>query len=172
MAVLKRFLVASVAYTCVGCGPAPGDSLIDPAAWTFDLAVDPQPEHAPEVADCPPYGWILEEGGIDMDLGICPYFVLTQPSLITVGEGQPLWIASTHDILVFDRPSTGHLLLTIDGEILVDREVSIPANSAILDVEVAAPRRLRAGSPVVLHLHNHGPNTWTLGGVTVGPGAP
>ena len=50
----------------------------------------------------------------------------------------------------------------LDGEPLWDVTVPIPAAAQLYDVTVPMDRDVPAGAEVVVHVHNHGGNTWRV----------
>ena len=67
-----------------------------------------------------------------------------------------------HGDLAFEEPAEAHVAISIDGEIIWENTVQIPAEAAIFDTRVTVPFDAPAGSKVEYHLHNHGFNSWTL----------
>ena len=50
-----------------------------------------------------------------------------------------------------------------------DLEIEIPKAYDIVQVSWTPPRAIPAGSPVVMHLHNHGYNNWRVVSLEAGP---
>lgn len=161
---------------CVACGGEAGlvdDSapparaprtaavLADMAAWA-EGGVDPMPEHAAPESTCPPSGWGLEGAALEVSTGVCTHAVLEQPLLADLMPGDRVEVVWWHNQLVAESPATGHLLLAVDGETLYEREVAIPSDADAYTEQVEITRAVVAGAPLVLHLHNHGANDWTL----------
>ena len=140
--------------------PAPV-ALVDPAAWVaLPLTDDPLPDHQPLGASCDDASWYLEYSGLEIDTTACSYLALTQPLPFALAAGEPLSLLAWHQTLVSEAPAVGHMAVLIDGVIAWEITVDIPAGAGVYESEVRAPVDASAGAPVVLHLHNHGYNTW------------
>jgi hypothetical protein len=157
--------ILAIAAPLAACGPPAGTALTDPLAWVEDRAADPAPEHAavhPDgAAPCPPGAFEEELGGVEIDTGTCGYVVLSQPLLAPIrGRGRVDLLAWHNDLAALE-PGEAHLLLTLDGAAILDAVVPIPSEADVWSETLDAPRA-EAGAPVVIHLHNHGANTWNV----------
>ncbi|MEL6188892.1 MAG: hypothetical protein AAFU79_30085, partial [Myxococcota bacterium] len=65
-----------------------------------------------------------------------------------------------------------HLGLALGGEPLFERPVSMPRTGAFRTETIVVDRDAPAGTPLVLHLHNHGSNLWTIEQLVLLPPAP
>lgn len=175
---------ALAALLSAGCAPdAPpiavpegARALVNAFDWTpLDPAQDPFRDR-PAGVDCPPESWGGEPFGAQYALevqtgpGGCGYFSAAQPLLSAVGAGEPIRVRVWHFAL--DAPTRGeaHVAVALDGEVIWQRWVVVPAaEGALLLDTVVAPRTLPAGAPLVFHLHNHGANTWNLLDVVASP---
>ena len=167
--------LVALALGLLGC-PAPGErSLLDHGLWEASETSDPWPEHRPATTDCSPLAWTEEvtaEGSsLEIDAGACDYLVLTQGSLDTVAAGEVVRFIVRHGELDAGEPAEGHVGLVLDGWDLLDEAVSIPSGEASWTLSTEAPRGILEGAPILLHLHNHGANTWNLDSLTVAPAA-
>lgn len=112
---------------------------------------------------------VVEElGGIEIETDDCPYGVLTQPVLVDLRRGESVTVLAWHNDLVAPEPGSGHMLVTLGSQTLVDWTPDIPSNADVFDETVVLQGRVEAGELAVLHLHNHGANTWNLNAVEVG----
>lgn len=160
------------ALLLLGCRPSgdPQDSgppqpvpLVDAALWQpADAAADPLADHRPDEVSCAPQSWYVEYEGLEVDTTSCNYLSLSQPLLIPLSAGEPLEILAWHQSLLASEPAQAHLAVLIDGAVAWELTVDIPADPSVYEAEVAAPAEAAAGAPVVVHLHNHGGNTWQL----------
>lgn len=156
------------------------ESLIDHEVWeVVDEDDDPLAEHRPEELDCGVGGWYLESDGpeLEVDTNLCNYLALAQPSLRPIDVGDTLAIRFYHFDLVAPEPAEAHLRVTVDGNEVWDYEVEIPTDpennktpAAVFDETFAAEFSAPLGSEVMLHVHNHGQNTWTFVDLAVAPG--
>ena len=67
-----------------------------------------------------------------------------------------------HSALVAQEPAEGHFALLVDGELLWEKLVTIPADAGAYNDVVPVELQAEAGQTLQLHLHNHGANTWNL----------
>lgn len=153
----------------LACAPdAPVDTgglgpLVDPSAWVLDLdAPDPLADHRPDDATCSPANLDIEYGGIEIDTTACTYVQLVQPLLSPIEQDEPLHIVAWHQDLAALEPAQAHLALLIDGQLLWEEFADIPSAAWSWDLTVPAPAAAQPGATVLLHLHNHGANTWNV----------
>lgn len=146
------------------CGAQTGaEALIAGATWTAaPQGADPIPSHEEPDMICGAGGFGDELGGVEIDTQICGYAVLQHELLQGFRANDTLRINWWHSDLVAEAPATGHLLLTIGGESLYEAEVDIPGDAQAYLEEFEPGFDADAGAPLVLHLHNHGFNTWNL----------
>ena len=81
---------------------------------------------------------------------------------MAVARGQALHVVLLHDLLVFDEPAEAHVALLIGGDVVWEKKVPIPADPGVFDETFTLDRAAEEGEPVMLHLHNHGYNSWKL----------
>lgn len=111
--------------------------------------------------DCPVSGWGTEGATLEVDTGLCRYGVFEQPLLDDLVPADVVEVVFWHNQLVAPEPATGHLLLAIEGDVVFEVEVRIPAEPAAY-TETFTGVQAQAGDLLQLHLHNHGANTWNL----------
>lgn len=151
----------------MACAPETGTPLIDAAAWQEDRSRDPVPEHRQGERACDPLGLLQELGGFEVETDRCPYAVFTQPLLADVRAQRPMGLLLWHNDLVNGEPAEGHLLLTVGDAVLFDWTEPIPSDAAVIDDTVTLDAALRAGDVIVLHLHNHGANSWNVNSLSL-----
>lgn len=147
-------------------------SLIDHLLWEdVDPADDPLPDHRPEMVVCGLAAWYYEpeSAALEIDTNVCNYLEVGQPSLVAVEQGQTMQVILYHFDLVALEPATAHVAILLDGQVLWEREIAIPGEADVYVEEFESPISAELGSPVVLHLHNHGQNTWRLQELQVKP---
>ncbi|MBX7078235.1 MAG: hypothetical protein K1X88_03540 [Nannocystaceae bacterium] len=135
--------------------------LVAPGGWSAAPGDDPMPDHAPAQVQCE-LGFGDEIGLFEVDTALCNYGVFSQPILDEVYEGDVVEFVLTHDDLVAPEPATGHLLFVIGGETAFDVQVPIPKAYDIVQGSWTPPAAIAAGTPVTLHIHNHGYNNWRV----------
>ncbi len=142
------------------------DALVDHEEWEEVLSVDDVFGDRPAVVDCP-FGWAPEPFGagdsLGVDLAVCDYLTVTQPSLRDVAAGQTVRIRVYHFPLESPVPGVrAHLAIAFDREVVWERFLDIPADASVIDAEFVAGREFAAGVPIDFHVHNHGPNSYNL----------
>ncbi len=151
----------------VGCqDPDPEfASLIDHSAWEFAPAeADPLVDHRPAVVDCGNAGWFTQLGDseLEIDTNFCNYAALRQASRAAIQVCTPLRIGIYHFDLLAPEPAQAHAAVLIDGQIVWEKFIDIPGKAAVYEEEFPSPIAAPVGAEVMLHLHNHGQNTWTV----------
>jgi hypothetical protein len=158
--------VPLIALLALGCAPGESGPLVDDAAWALLPAADVFPAHAEAYRDCP-----LEDlgaffptaDGLVVETGGCGYFPLETPALHDVAAGDRIGFTLAHGELVSADPGAeAHVALALGEDVVWEQVVAIPAGSDAVAIELSAPARADAGTPVRLHLHNHGQNQWAL----------
>jgi len=137
-------------------------------AWRTDPAVDPFPEHF-EGQPCGPGATQVEGEFLEINTGICGYNVLAQATPTLIAAGAVITFQVIHQRLFSPSPAEAHVALTLGGDVVWEQVVSLPAELEVRAVLWTAPHDYPAGSPWVLHLHNHGSNTWLLSPVKMAP---
>jgi hypothetical protein len=169
-----RICLASIIVGAVlfGCEAEPAlERLVLPSSeWTWATsAADPRPDHRPETVTCVASSLVTEPMSIALETDHCNSAVLEQTLPNGASAGQELVVEWSHLRLWSPHgPAEGHLALAIDGRVVWERTVAIPAEAAhhvdIAILEFDAP----PGSRAVFHLHNHGANEWRLYGGGLG----
>lgn len=138
-------------------------ALVDAGAWSSaPLASDPLAAHQPEEVVCLPGAWVEEFGVLEASTETCNYLSLEQPLAAGLEAGDRVAIELWWAALLAPEPAAGHLALLVDGELLWETWVEIPAKADARRFEFASPISAEPGARVIFHLHNHGQNTWTL----------
>ena len=138
-------------------------SLIDHSLWTDQLtAADPFTD-GPASGQCAPGSWKLEDGVVELDMSACDVIALQQPAQVAVAAGTSLHVVAWHLTLRSPtEPDEAHFAIAAGDVTLWEARIPIPAAAGIFDVELTAPAAVPAGTPITLHLHNHGSNTYKL----------
>lgn len=143
------------------------EALIDQSLWIQSEAQDdPLAAHRPTQVNCSSAGWYVEIESLEINTNYCNYLSLQQPSLVPIHEGHKIQLGFYHFNLTALDPGLAHVAVLVDGAPLWEQEIEIPGSAAVYSLEFAAPLSAPAGAQVVLHLHNHGQNTWVLQGLS------
>lgn len=142
--------------------------LTDSEAWApTDSSQDPLVSHRPEQVDCEAPGWSEELGAIEVDTGACNYLSLSQPALVELERGDELHASAWWQTLANVEPAAGHLAIYAGTDLLWEEEIPIPGPADARELSIPARRNYPAGTPITLHLHNHGTNTWNFETISV-----
>ncbi|MEN0061425.1 MAG: hypothetical protein AAGA48_04695 [Myxococcota bacterium] len=126
------------------------------------VADDPFPDHRKDATECPLGGVLVEGSTIEIDTGICNYVVLEQPLQAPVEAGDEVEIVFWHNDLAALEEAEAHVAFSVDGVLWLDLTVPIPSVAAAYAELITVPQAAAVGAPLVLHLHNHGANTWNV----------
>ncbi len=141
---------------------APAAALVTMEDWVVASEPDPMEAHRPEVDGCTELGWGVEGESLEVDTGICAFLSLTQPLRVDLSVGEPVEWVFWHGWLTNPTPAEGHVAIYVGQELLVEQWIDIPGDpwsyTEVVPSSISAP----AGTPVTLHLHNHGSNTWNV----------
>ena len=138
-----------------------------PEAWDLDAAADdPFADHRPEYVQCE-IGWEVETGVFEVDTELCRYGAFVQRSLAPIHAGDELELVLIHDALYFEEgEATAHVGVAIGSEIAWETELAIPGEANQLRPTWTAPADVQVGTPIHLHLHNHGTNNYRIVALT------
>lgn len=164
---LKWAFAPGTLASCVADDPPAFDvdpapiAVTDAAQWSATpRAEDPLASHRPKAEDCSALAWREELGGIEIDTGTCAYVSLTQASPIDFGTGDTLEVAAWWQNLASVEPATGHLAVLAGDDVLWEEHIEIPSSADVREHAFVSEWDVPAGTPITLHLHNHGANTW------------
>ncbi|MCH9681006.1 MAG: hypothetical protein K0V04_06210 [Deltaproteobacteria bacterium] len=144
--------------------------LVDRDRWTPSRATDdPRPAHRPTTVDCPALSWLPEYEGIEVSTERCNYLSLTQPLRHDLALGDRIELEAWHQPLanIDGSAAQAHYAVYVGTQPLWEVDVAIPADANAWLMEFDSPVQAAAGTPVTLHLHNHGFNTWNFNRLAV-----
>jgi hypothetical protein len=161
----------SLLVLLAACGTGERSSLVDHSLWA-EVVEDPF-DDAPGEVICAPTATRVEVvdglSSFEVDTGFCNYLTLEQPTLRTVFKGDRLDVRLGHGALVAEQAAEAHVAVLVGELVLWDDAVLIPSPPLDHEGFLIAPERVPKGTPVVLHLHNHGDNSWQFDEISVGP---
>jgi hypothetical protein len=159
--------LAGCSLWALGCTDgSDSEAWVDLFSWLEVSSEDDPFDGRPEDVECPPSSRVVETEGdsafLEVDTGLCNYVTLQQGSLIDLQAGDTVIFDWGHRELTTDdeQEAIGHMALWLDQTVIEDVEIAIPASAAEFSVEVQLEEDFPAGTPVWLHLHNHGSNQW------------
>ena len=159
-----------------GCTGQPSDTAaVEPAAlatadgWLLlDPGEDPIPDRSPAAGPCERLGYGAEGTAFEVQTGDCPHGVFSQPAGHAAPAGSTVTASAWHMDLFAEQDAHGHLALQL-GTDRAEIRPAIPGPPGAYTLRVTLNMPLEAGDPIVLHVHNHGSNSWYLGPVAVLP---
>jgi len=148
--------------------PGPPVPLVWAESWVLDEAADdPFADHRPDFVQCE-IGWDVETGLFEVNTELCLYGAFVQDSLAPIHAGDELELVLLHDALYSeDGDAVAHVAVAFGSEIVWETELPIPAEAGQLRPTWTASADLPVGSPIHLHVHNHGTNNYRLVQLTV-----
>jgi hypothetical protein len=169
-------VLALAASMLAGCGEgSPGAPSTPEATWhtlvAYDAwsgvarADDPFVTAAEQPPECLGPGFYAEPdlGWLEIDTGECSWVTLSASAAVPVESGKSLLrITMSHYDLNAPTPARAELALRLGDCDVWSKSVKIPGPAAVDTEELTSPCASAAGGPVLLHLHNHGQNTWQL----------
>ena len=132
---------------------APQGPLLDPHGWEAQAS---DPWGTGEVCS----GWAVEEEQIEVRTEDCAWISLTQGLSREVPAGTEVRGGVLWDGLYADEPAEAVLGLAVAGEVVWEATVPIPSGSDDAPLHVRSTGWM-AGDEVVIHVHNHGLNSYT-----------
>jgi hypothetical protein len=175
-------LVGAVLLGCGGGGGEQETSTDDSGAaatellWDHQLweslgpGDDPFIDHRPGAVVCNPLALSVEMSSdgleLDVETADCPYLAYGQPSRVAVAAGEALRLEYRHFDLTAPEPAEAHVAVVLNGSVVHEAFIEIPGDASVETLDLVSPIDAPVGSPLVLHLHNHGQNSWIFGGLT------
>ena len=104
---------------------------------------------------------------LEIRTDVCNYLTLQQPSRARIERGDELQILMWHNTLATQESARAYAAIQICGHEAWSVEVPIPSPAHSYAATWRAPRTLPAGCPILLHIHNHGANTWRFGELVI-----
>lgn len=134
--------------------------------WTWlEGDDDPFTDGRPDDLDCSQLAVRAEEGSIEVQTELCSWVTLSQPTLGPVFADDRLDLLFFHNALAapleeVDPAATIELWLA--GEPLWQTVVRMPHAAELHRPELTPGRDLAPGAELLLHIHNHGQNSYRL----------
>ncbi len=151
--------------------PAKSEHLVDHGLWSLVVTPEADPFAAtrgrPVVHACEPGAYFMPTAHVfEVELARCRerYVSLHQVSLAAIQPGDSLQFELSHLLL---RPLTesvteAYLALSVDGQVIWEVSIQILAPSSNYMFSAPVSTEAQVGSDVVLHLDNHGENSYSF----------
>lgn len=144
-----------------GSAAGPATPLLQPEGLApVSADDDPLASHRPDPLSCHEAAWGPEGGGFEVQTGVCDYAAFDQALPVPLQRGDVLDVTVWHDTLDAAEPAVGHIAVLLDGVVLWEAKVEIPAPSDQLDGVVELDFDPAPDARLGVHLHNHGYNSW------------
>ncbi len=154
-------------------GPRARLPLVTPLAWQDVAEADDPWDDAPEDATCAPeghgYELFQDQEAYFVDTARCRYLTVAQGSSTEVRAGEDVVVRAWYFDLYGPSGAEAHLTLRIGDRDVIDEHIAIPASPMLLREHFVAEQAIPAGTPITLHVHNHGANQYYLLEVSTGP---
>jgi hypothetical protein len=182
-AVTAAAVAVAVAIVVTACSvePAPPRdervALLDFAAMkVVPFDEDPFAAELSSAVTCAAAAVTTDEGMLEISTNACNHVTLRGVLLDEMREGETLRLLFWHLYLYAgvdavtgeDVVTTGHAELRIGGTTWWKAEPAIPGKEAIYKPTWTVDKAVPAGTEVIVHVHNHGANSWRLIDLTTG----
>lgn len=153
-------------------GTTGAQSIVRPlaSAHAWQLApsdADPFASMRPTGVQCDLAGLGVEDGAggpeFEIDTEACNYVSVHQPALTSALGGETLRVRIWHDDLTSqDGEALGYVGVQVGEARVYEADVPIPAEAGLLSADITLLPDIEIGTDVVVHVHNHGENTWSI----------
>jgi hypothetical protein len=161
-----RSLPLSLLVACAPAVPSEPVDLVAPAAWTaLDPDDDPLIDERPVADDCSALASTVEDGGVEIRTDACAWVTLGQPLLADVHPTDTLDLLFFHNALAAPPDAidpAARVELWIGDAPAWELRVPIPHEAGLHALELEPGLSALEGEPVVLHVSNHGQNSYRL----------
>lgn len=162
----ERALLALGFGLLLGCAPEPSvQPLVAVDGWTLlDHTNDVWEEHRAAHKRTCPGGFLVEDDVLEIETDTCGYVSAVQDTRVDLHAGDAIDLLTWHSALASTTAGArAHYALSFREVPFWELDVAIPASAAVYDEQIPVTEDVPAGTPLVLHLHNHGANSWRLG---------
>ena len=150
--------------TCQGASREYGQLVVHRDWRVVSASEDPFVEHRLDEIICPDYSYKVEGEGdaalFEIETEQCNYVTLVQDALLDARRGDEIEIVLWHLNLIAPQEAQAHVALQLGSELLWQQAIDIPGAEAMYTPVVTLSANWPTGTPVYLHLHNHGSNSW------------
>ena len=139
-------------------------SLVQGDLWSIaDPTIDPFIHHllAERIA-CGRSAYGEEYSAVEVNTGKCDYITLTQHLPHQIKSGDRLHVIAWHNPLYIPQISEAHIALSLGSDMLWQKDIVLPSGAQHWDEVITSPIYADIGTPIFVHIRNHGNNTWTF----------
>lgn len=186
----KRWSCAVSLFAGLGCATHEGDAtgttesamvmpvpLTDPAAWVRPpVAEDLFAAMRPPGTECDDLrGYYIDQAAeaprFEVNTGWCDYLTVRQPILESLDEGDVLEIR-IYKLELTGGPGEGYVGVALGSDVIWEITVPIPSDGDLLETDLPITTPIPSGTPLQIHIHNHGINTWEFYAIDKIPSEP
>lgn len=146
----------------MGFGP-----LVTVESWRVVGADEDPFSDRPEAFRCSTGGHGPEGDVYEVETDKCQYVTAVQPSLDAVGAGQRVSSLMWHQTLDAESDAEAHVAFRIGPHLVWEERIPIPFPPESYVFDWVAPEDVPRGTPVYLHVHNHGANSYRFGSTEI-----
>lgn len=145
--------------------PSTPGPLTDVERWRrVEAGEDPFADR-PQTFRCNAGGHQVEGETYEVETDKCAYLTAVQPSLRAIAAGDRVESVMWHQFLVADEPAEAHLAVRLGAYVIAEARPTLPFPPEFYTTVWTAPADIEAGTPIYIHVHNHGANSYNFGGV-------
>ena len=145
-------------------------AIVDNAAWS--LRTEPGHLFDDSAGECLSSGYAEEDGVFEIVTDACDPGTFTQELLVAVSAGERIQLIFWHLGLFNPYDAEAHIAFAVGengDDLRWEVNVDLPADEEVYRPVLEVDDDIAAGTPVWLHVHNHGTNSYKLLEVTAGP---
>ena len=160
---MKGFFFIWTVLLGSACSDREQTDLVKPDAWQI-LPPDEDPYESlrPDGVTCNPLGITVEEGVLEVQTDVCGFVTLWQPALANTRDRDLVSLLAYHSALFSDPPDEGEMAILFGEEVIWSVVVDIPGEADVYQEDLETYPMIKAGDPILFHVHNHGANSWKL----------
>ena len=98
----------------------------------------------------------------EIDTTVCDPVTFVQPTTDAVRPGEVLYVVHWHSTLYAPEDSQATVQISLGDAIIYTRTSPIPDDEAVFKDVIRVPAPTTAGTPIAIHVDNHGANTYSF----------
>jgi len=107
------------------------------------------------------------QGFLELDTNECNFITVIAGARYDVAEGEELQLEVSHFDLEAAAPAKANLRLWFEECAVWEKSIAIPSAAKVYSERFASPCPISQGGQVLLHVSNHGQNTYQFRSLTV-----
>lgn len=106
---------------------------------------------------------VVEDGAVELDTSICGWITVETTAAVAVEAGAEIDLFALHAALTAEAPAEAEFGVRVEDRVLWEVHRPIPSTDAYFAETFPSPVAIAEGDRLLLHVHNHGANTYRLG---------